>query len=114
MALVYSDVFVDAPAVSGGPFVAYTAPAGFLTVVKNLSITWGDVVLSDLDAWWVISSGTKLARMQINGGGPFQNTGGGTQQLWGMWALPPGTVLSVQTASGTADFHASGYRLALP
>jgi hypothetical protein len=109
---VYSERFCDAPNITGGPFSAYTVPAGFVVVVKCLTIAWGDVTLSGLDAWFETSAGTKLRRITFAAG--LTPVIGGSDVAYGNFVLPAGDQLYYQASAGTADFHASGYLLSLP
>ncbi len=114
MSNVYSNRLIQAPAVSGGPLAAYTVPIGIRAVVRCIVIVWGSVLLTGLDAWVIDSSGTKLARRAIGIGTSNYEVDGGCDVFEGHWCYQPGESLSVQTASGTADFLASGYELTLP
>lgn len=111
---VYSTRFASAPAVTGGPFVAYTVPAGYLAVVKDMSIVWGDVIASGVDAWFQTDDLTKLWRYTWAFTLGTPTNFGGTAAWWGMKVLTAGEELQVQTAAGTVDFAASGYLLQLP
>ena len=114
MAPVFSARLIQQPSVTGGPLLAYTAPTGFITVVKCITVVWGDVTVSGLDAWVIDDSGAKLVRRTIAAGvQPYEELGG-CDVFYGAWAYNGGDGLSVQTASGTADFLASGYQLTLP
>jgi len=113
VANVFSKQLVNLPAVSGGPFSAYTVPAGFVTVIKTLQIVYGDVVVSGLDAWFETSEGTKLTRIRL-ASLPGPPNIGGDNLRYGHFALNPGESLFVQAEVGTADFFASGYELTLP
>jgi hypothetical protein len=113
MGSVYTERFFRAPSVTGGPFTVFTCPAGIRAVVKTITIVWGDTALSGLDAWVQEDDLTKLARITL-ATGLTPMTIGGSQLWYGTMALEPGDSLAVQTASGTADFHASGYLLTLP
>jgi hypothetical protein len=110
---VYSALFFRAPAASGGPTLAYTVPAGFLAVVRTMSVVWGDVTISGLDAWVQTEDLAKLCRVTL-ATGLSGTTIGGCSIFNGHWAVEPAETLSVQTASGTCDFTCSGYLLTLP
>jgi hypothetical protein len=111
---VYSRRLVQAPATTGGPHLVYTVPAGVLAVVKCISIVWGDVTVSGLDAWVQDASLAKLVRRTIAAGvQPYEELGG-CDVFYGAWAYNPGESLEVQTVSGTCDILASGYELQLP
>lgn len=114
MADVFSRRLIQAPATTGGPHAAYLVPPGFVAVVKSITIVWGDVSASGLDAWVVDSSLAKLVRRTIAAiVQPYEEVGG-CDVFQGWWVYTPGESLSVQTASGTCDFLASGYELSLP
>jgi hypothetical protein len=105
---------IRAPSFTGGPSIEYVCPAGKIAVVKSLTIVWGNVTISGVDAWFQFQDLTKLARYTwFTSMSAFTNNGG-TAQWWGSWALDPGETISVQTAAGTVDFQASGYELTLP
>jgi hypothetical protein len=114
MADVFSRRLISAPATTGGPHLAYTVPAGFVAVVKNISIAWGDVTISGLDAWVVDGALAKLVRRAIAAVTQPYEVEGGCDSFQGWWVYNAGETLSVQTASGTCDILASGYELALP
>ena len=109
---VHSQLLFRAPSFSGLAVVQFTAPAGFRTIVKQIGIIWGDVVVSGLDAWVQTQDLTKLSRITL-AALPTSSIGG-QQITYGMWGLLPGDTLACQTATGTADFYASGFLLALP
>jgi hypothetical protein len=111
---VYSRRLFSVPSFSGGPFTAFTAPAGFTTVVKTITIVWGDVTLSDLDAWVQLLDLTKLTRITIHGGSSVPEVIGGALLWNGSMAMDEADELQIQTADGTCDFAASGYALSLP
>lgn len=114
MAPVYSTRFIQAPAFSGGPTLVYTVPAGYVAVLKAISIVWGDVTISGLDAWVQDDGLTKLVRRTISSGVQDYELLGGCDVFYGSWAYTSGEALYVQTASGTCDFLGSGYLLTLP
>ena len=114
MAPVYSTRFCELAAVTGGPVLAYTVPAGFVAVVKSLSIVWGDVTVSGLDAWFQTDLLTKLGRRTIAFPGSDPQYIGGSSVWFGTWVLEPAQTLSVQTAAGTCDFAGGGFLLSLP
>ena len=114
MASVFSRRLIQAPSSSGGPHHAYTVPPGIVAVVKSISIVWGDVSASGLDAWVQDDSLAKLVRRTIAAiVQPYEEVGG-CDAFSGWWVYMPGESLAVQTASGTCDFLASGYELTLP
>lgn len=92
----------------------YVVPAGYLAVVKDMRVVWGDIIASGLDAWFQDDGLTKFLRYSwaFTVGSPTNF--GGDHQLWGMVVLGEGTELQIQTAAGTADFSAAGYLLSLP
>ena len=114
MAAVYSTQLTNAPSVTGGPLTTYVVPAGYRAVIKTMSIAWGDVAVSGLDAWFQVISGVKLCRRTITFPGPDPMYIGGSAVFYVTWPIDFGDSLAVQTASGTADFFAGGYLLALP
>lgn len=113
MTTVRTQSFCNEASVSGGPTTVYTVPAGEIAVVTAISVVWGDVTISGLDAW--LQSGTlaKLVRV-TKAAGISDDTIGGTAQWYGRWVLDPGDTLAVQTVAGTCDLFAAGYTLTLP
>jgi hypothetical protein len=111
---IYSTPFVALASVTGGPVDAYTVPPGHLAVVKDMRITWGNIIASGLDAWFQDDLGVKLLRYAWAFSPSTPTNYGGTIQLWGMVCLEPGQTIAVQAVSGTADFTASGYLLQQP
>jgi len=111
---VYSERFIAAPGFSGGPTTQYVVPTGYRAVVKDFRITWGNIIASGLDAWFQDDGLTKFLRYSWAFTVSTPTNFGGTLQAWGAVVLEAGTELQVQTASGTADFSAAGYLLALP
>jgi hypothetical protein len=111
---VYSTQFVALPAYSGPAFPAYVVPAGKVAVVKDLRITWGNVVVSGLDAWFQDENLVKVWRYAWGFTLATPTNFGGTAAWWGMWVLNAGETIECQTAAGTADFAASGYLFDLP
>lgn len=114
MASVYSTRFVAAPGFSGGPTPQYTVPTGFVAVVKDMRIVWGNIIASGFDGWFQDDGLTKFLRYAWAVSLSDPTNYGGTLQVWGSVVLGEGTTLSVQTVSGTGDFSAAGYLLALP
>ena len=114
MSLVYSTKFVEAAGFSGGPSVRYTVPAGFLAIVKCMSIVWGSVLLSGLDVWFESDTLAKLVRHTISIPGQTTDDAGGCAVYWGSWALTAGQTLAIQAVAGTCDMWATGYLLSLP
>lgn len=99
---------------SGGPLTLYTARSDVLTVVTSLTIVWGDVTVSGLDAWFQSADGTKLSRMTLAVGITPGSFVGGDHTVYARWALEYPDELLCQTSSGTADFYATGYELSIP
>jgi len=93
--------------------VEYINPMTFRTVVKTISVVWGSVVLTGLDAWVQTQDLTKLCRVTL-AAGLTPGTIGGTQVFFGDWVLGPGDSLAAQTGTGTCDIYVSGYQLSLP
>ena len=114
MANVFSKRLFTAPSFSGAATLQFIAPMNFVTVVKTISIAWGDVAVSGLDAWVQLGDLTKLCRRTIAFPGSDPAYIGGSVVFYGMWVLNPLDELFTQTASGTADFYASGYELVTP
>jgi hypothetical protein len=111
---VYSTKFVEAAAFSGAASYRYTVPPGQVAVVKCMSVVWGDITASGLDAWFQSDSLAKLARFTWAFGFSTPYNLGGQQQWWGSWVLTAGQLLGIQTAAGTCDMWASGYLLDAP
>lgn len=115
MAQVYSAKLFEAPSFSGGPTTFYTVPAGYLAVVRCITIVHGNVIASGLDAWVQTDSLTKLVRSVVQiGTAPEPDWYGGTDLYAGWWALNAGEELQCQTAYGTVDIFCSGHLLTLP
>lgn len=110
----YSTRFFDLPGVFGGTYDAYLVPTDRLAVVKCITITYGDVTLTGLDAGVKFPSGAYAVRVVWQNPilNPTQNFGG-TSRWWGTWVFNPGEWMRVAVAN-TVDFHASGYLLTLP
>ncbi len=113
-AVPYSTNFFRAPSASGGPTAAYTVPAGFRAVVKCITIVYGDITVSGLDAWVQTEDLCKLARYTWAGTLSTPQNFGGTYLAFGDWVVYDGETMSWQTASGTCDIQASGYLLTAP
>jgi hypothetical protein len=111
---VYSTGFFRAASVSGGPSTEYVVPAGYVAVVKCISIVWGDLLISGLDAWVQTQDLAKLVRYTYQTPPAAPDNIGGCFVQEGVWTLNNGDELQVQTALGTCDFTASGYLLTLP
>lgn len=114
MTAVYSSRIIQESGFSGGPSVVYVCPPGVVTLVKCITIVWGDVTVSGLDAWAQDFSGAKLVRRTIAAGvQPYEELGG-CDVFYGSWVYYPGESLLLQTATGTCDFTAAGFQLAEP
>jgi hypothetical protein len=111
---VYSTNFFRAAAATGGPTDVYTVPTGNVAVVKCITIVYGDIIVSGLDAWVQTEDLCKLARYTwaYTISTPFNY--GGTALFYGTWVVLEGETMAVQTASGTCDIQASGYLLSTP
>lgn len=114
MAAVFSTKLFEAPAFSGGPVTQYICPMTFRTVVRTISIVFGNVTISGMDAWVQTQSLTKLCRAVYFTTLSNPTNNGGTMVFNGRWVLDPGDELQTQTVAGTVDFYASGYQLTLP
>jgi hypothetical protein len=114
VAAVFSLNFFRAASFTGGPVEQYTVPAGKLAVVKCITIVWGDVIASGVDAWVMTEDDCKLWRYTWAFTVSDPTNFGGTALGWGAWTLLEGESLYTQTVAGTVDFQASGYLLALP
>src|SRR5215831_9895790 len=112
MADVFSVRLLAEPSVSGGPFWPYVVPGARRAIVKCMSIVWGHIEDSGLDAWFQDDAGTKLTRVSWDivaiplGVMPDFPRYGGSHIAWGSWVLEAGTQLGIQTESGTVDFYA--------
>jgi len=111
---VYSTNFFRAAAFSGGPTPVYTVPANKRAVVKCITIVWGNIIASGLDAWVQTEDLCKLARYTWALTLSSPTNYGGTALFFGNWVVLDGETLSCQTAAGTCDIQASGYLLDLP
>lgn len=111
---VYSTQFFFAPSFSGGPTDQYVVPTGMLAVVKTITIVWGDVAVSGIDAWVQDDTLTKLWRYTWASTLSDVTNFGGSSRFWGMHVLNQGQTLQTQTAAGTCDIACSGYLLTLP
>ncbi len=108
---VYSASFGREPSVSGGPVALYTVPPGKIAVVKCMTITYGNIIASGLDAWFQDDATCKLCRYAWAFGPGTPTNYGGTALFFGDWTFIAGETISIQTAAGTADFTAAGYLL---
>ena len=114
MANVYSTRFAAVPGFSGGPLTVYTVPAGYVAVVKDFRIVWGNILASGFDGWFQDDGLTKFIRYSWAFTPSTPSNFGGVLQTWGAVVLEEGTELQVQTVTGEGDFSAAGYLLALP
>lgn len=116
MSAVYSTRLVDLPSVGPLPPTGtfLVGPAGFRAVIKNLTITWGNILTSGLDAGIRGPSGAYWARITYSILNLPISDLGGTQQWYGQWVLDEGETITWDVATGTVDMHASGYLLTLP
>lgn len=110
MASVYSTRLFRAPGFTAGPTTLYTVPAGLTIVVHSISIVWGDIIASGVDAWVQTQDLTKLCRQTLFGVPP-PSPQGGTIIFNGRWVLDAGDELQAQTSAGIVDIYASGYAL---
>lgn len=111
---VYSKLFISAPSFSGPAVTQYTVPAGYLAVVKFISVVWGDITASGLDAWIQTSDLCKLMRFTWAFGFSTPYNLGGVFSQYGTTPVEAGDTLATQTAAGTCDFKCGGYLLSLP
>lgn len=111
---VFSLNFFRHPAQGGGPTDEYTCPTGHVAVVKCITITWGDIVASGLDAWVQTQDLTKLLRYSWAFTLGTPTNFGGTLVGYGSWTFNSGETLQSQCNAGTCDIQASGYLLTLP
>lgn len=105
---VYSTRFIRATSFAGGYVSFFTAPVGFVSVVKCISITMGATVASE-EASVQDNAGTKLFTAHATG----TPTTEPQTFLWnGMHVMLVGEELGCSTALGTiADIVVSGYLL---
>jgi hypothetical protein len=109
VANVYSRLIARAVSFSGGPSIVYTTPAGFVTVIRCMSIVLGANVGAQ-DAFVALHAGPKLMWVYVQG---ISNISTTVQQGW--WVMDPGDQLVFGTDGGlTADFYVSGHELTLP
>jgi len=114
VALVYSTRFCAEASFTGGPLAVYTVPTGKVAVVKDMRITWGNIIASGFDGWFMDDTLTKFLRYAWAFSPSTPTNYGGTLQAWGSVVLNEGTTLSIQTVAGTGDFSAAGYLLDTP
>lgn len=106
-----STVFFRAPSLSSGPVTEYVVPVGFVAVVKCISIVWGNVIASGLDAWVQTQDLCKLSRYSWAFTVGTPTNFGGVQVSWGSWVLNEGEELQAQCNAGACDIQASGFLL---
>lgn len=111
---VYSVNFFRVGSFTGGPMVVYTVPPGYRAVIKCVTIVYGDVTASGVDAWLQTAEGCKLCRYTWGVTSSQVANLGGTALFFGSWVLEPGEPLSAQTVAGTVDIQANGYQLSMP
>jgi len=111
---VYSTNFFRAPGFSGGPTAQYTVPGGKRAVIKCITIVWGNVIASGIDAWVMTDDLCKLLRYTWALTLSSPTNYGGTLVGFGNWVVLDGETMLTQTAAGTCDIQASGYLLDLP
>lgn len=111
MSNVYSAKLFSAPSTSGGPSIAYIVPMSRVVVVRTITIVWGDIVGSGLDAWVQTADLCKLVRYTwaFTPSTPTNLGGTVTYDLHHVLTFPDH--LAVQTAAGTCDIYCSGYEL---
>lgn len=111
---VYSTRFGSAAGFSGGPTTFYTVPLGYLAVLRTITIIFGNVTISGVDAWVQLTSLEKLARATwfTTLGDPTNN--GETRVYDLRTVINESEQLQFQTVAGTVDFAVSGYLLTLP
>jgi len=114
VAAVYSINFFRHPSQNAGPTAEYTCPSGHLAVVKCITIVYGDITASGLDAWVQTEDLCKLARYTWGFALSSTINLGGTALFYGSWAFLEGETLYSQCVSGTCDIQASGYLLTTP
>lgn len=110
---VFSERFCEQASFTGGPLTVYTVPAGKVALIKTFGITWGDVTISGLDAWFQADSLTKFWRVTKAAVISDSTIGGSAVQFLSA-VLVAGEDLQIQSNAGTADFFAAGYLLDLP
>ena len=114
MAAVYSTKLFSAPSASGPATLEYETPMTRLAVVRTITIVYGDISVSGLDAWVQTDDLCKLARYVWASTLSDVTNFGGTATFDLRHVLAPGEGLYVQTAAGTCDIRCSGYELTLP
>jgi hypothetical protein len=89
----------------------FVVPTNKVAVIKTLTIVWGDIIASGLDAWFQDDAICKLCRYTwaFTVGSPTNY--GGTALFFGDWVFNEGETLYAQCNAGTCDMTASGYLL---
>jgi hypothetical protein len=110
MANVFSTRLFRAAGYAGAPTVQFACPAGFVAVVKSISIAHGFEITAG-QAWVQDDEGGKLVSIQTSAGSANQ-----VFTWFGEWVYLEGETLSPATDSGVTvcDFHVAGYLLTLP
>lgn len=108
---IYSQRLFRAHSIAGDPGVFFTAPDGFVTVVKQISIVIGATAFV-ASAWVEDDEGGKLVWAHASD----DITTAPTTWLWyGEWVLLPTETLTPVTDLPTiADFYCSGFLLKTP
>ena len=109
MAVLYSRVLARATSFSGGPTIVYSVPAGFIAVVRTMSIVTGSNFGAQ-DAYIARHAAEKIMWIALTGVSAIA-----TAVENGRWVFLPGDQLVFATNGGlTADFYVSGYELSEP
>ena len=111
---IYTTQVCAVPGFSGPASTVFTVPAGKLLVIKFMSVVWGDITGSGLDAWFQTGNGTKLLRFTWAFGFSTPLNLGGQYYVYGTMPVTAGDTVSIQTAAGTADFAAGGFLFDAP
>jgi len=90
--------------------VLYTGPAGFVTVIKCMTLGW--ITSGSTDGVSTVLTGNANGVIWS----PAYKAAERNSALWnGMWVIEPGdTVRASTTATGTVYLMAAGYQLSLP
>lgn len=110
MTTVRTEQLVAQASFTGGPTTFFTAPAGYLTVVTDIRMSYGVNLLAGSGDVRHQPSGAVIASFSDD------NTDGlNTVQYTGRVALNPGDELQLETGGGyEVDFFITGYSLTLP
>jgi len=110
MAEVYSKQLVNHAGFSGVATAAYTVPAGFVAVIRQMTIAVGANITPGAGNF----RGPTLGVL-FTFGPAIPTSGLQDAQRSGRWVLNEGESLYIETDGGwIADFFASGYELTLP